>query len=51
MTKGSPLKKTGPANGRRLLSPLGWSAGIRLLFAGFAVSLVWLVVAWALGWL
>jgi len=49
MAKGSPSKKSEPANGRRLLSPLGWSVGIRLLFAGAAVSLVWLVVAWALG--
>lgn len=50
MTKGLSLKKTG-SKSWRLLSPLGWSAGIRLLFAGAAVSLVWLVVAWALGWL
>jgi len=49
MTKGSPLKKSGPDNGRRLLSPLGWSVGIRLLFAAAAAALVWLVVAWALG--
>jgi hypothetical protein len=50
MTKVSPLKKSGSTN-RRLLSPLGWSVGIRLVFAGTAVSLVWFVVAWALGWL
>ncbi len=50
MTKGSPLKKNVSAN-KHLLSPLGWSVGIRLVFAGTAVSLVWLVVAWALGWL
>lgn len=48
MTKGLPAKKTVPVSGRRLLSPLGWSVGVRLLFAGAAVSLVWLVVAWAL---
>ncbi len=50
MTKESPLKKSG-ATSKRLLSPLGWSVGIRLVFAGIAISLVWLVVAWALGWL
>lgn len=42
------MKKTGPVSGRRRLSPLGWGVGLRLLFAGAAVSLVWLVVAWAL---
>jgi hypothetical protein len=50
MTKGSPFKKSG-STGSHLLSPLGWSVGIRLIFAGTAVALVWLVVAWALGWL
>ena len=42
------MKKTGAAS-RHLLSPLGWSVGIRLLFAGAASALVWLAVAWALG--
>jgi hypothetical protein len=50
MVNRSPLKKNRPANWH-LLSPLCWSVGIRLLFAGAAVSLVWLIVAWALDWL
>ena len=31
-------------------SPLGWSVGTRLLWAAGASVLLWLCVAWALGW-
>ena len=31
-----------------LLSPLGWSAGARLIWAACASVLLWLCVAWAL---
>jgi hypothetical protein len=34
----------------RLLSPLGWSVGVRLVWAAGAAALLWLAVAWALGW-
>ena len=34
----------------RLLSPLGWSVGVRLIWATGAAALLWLAVAWALGW-
>ncbi len=33
------------------VSPLGWSIGGRLLCAGAAAALLWLAVAWAVGWL
>ena len=33
----------------RLLSPLGWSVGVRLTWAAGASALLWLAVAWALG--
>ena len=33
-----------------ILSPLGWSIRGRLLCAGAASALLWLMVAWALGW-
>jgi hypothetical protein len=33
------------------VSPLGWSIGSRLLCAGAASALLWLAVAWAVGWL
>ena len=33
-----------------LLSPLGWSAGMRLLWAAGASAMLWVCVAWALGW-
>jgi hypothetical protein len=34
-----------------MLSPLGWSASGRLLCAAVTSALLWLSVAWALGWL
>jgi hypothetical protein len=33
----------------RLLSPLPWSVGTRLIWAAGASALLWLSVAWALG--
>jgi len=33
------------------VSPLGWSIGGRMLCAGAASALLWLAVAWAVGWL
>jgi len=33
------------------VSPLGWSIWGRLLCAGAATALLWLAVAWAVGWL
>lgn len=33
------------------LSPLGWSIKGRLLCAAAAAALLWLAVAWAVGWL
>jgi hypothetical protein len=33
------------------ISPLGWSIFSRLLAAAVAAGLLWLAVAWALGWL
>jgi hypothetical protein len=33
------------------ISPLGWSIFSRLLAAALASGLLWLAVAWALGWL
>jgi hypothetical protein len=35
----------------RIISPLGWSIKIRLICAGAASALLWLAVAWAMGWL
>jgi hypothetical protein len=32
------------------VSPLGWSITGRLLWAGAASALLWLAVAWAIGW-
>lgn len=43
------MKKTA-ADKDRFLSPLGWSAGARLIWAAGAAMLIWLSVAWALGW-
>jgi hypothetical protein len=40
-----------PEPGKFLLSPLGWSVTARLLCAAAAAALLWLAVAWALGWL
>lgn len=34
-----------------LISPLGWSITGRLLCAAVASALLWLAVAWAIGWL
>lgn len=34
-----------------LISPLGWSITGRLLWAASASALLWLAVAWAIGWL
>ena len=34
----------------RMLSPLGCSVGVRLIWAAGAAALLWLAVAWALGW-
>ncbi len=40
-----------PKPGRVLASPLGWSIKGRLLCAAVASTLLWLSVAWAIGWL
>ena len=40
-----------PEPGKILASPLGWSIKGRLLCAAAASALLWLSVAWALGWL
>ena len=40
-----------PEPGKVFTSPLGWSIGGRLLCAGAASALLWLAVAWAVGWL
>jgi hypothetical protein len=32
-----------------LISPLGWSAAGRLIWAAAAFALLWLAVAWAIG--
>jgi hypothetical protein len=39
--------RVGPAP----VSPLGWSISSRLLCALLASALLWLAVAWAIGWL
>jgi len=43
------MKKTA-ADKDQFLSPLGWSAGARLIWAAGAAMLIWISVAWALGW-
>ncbi|MHB9073030.1 MAG: hypothetical protein ACYC6G_05855 [Desulfobaccales bacterium] len=40
-----------PAPKKVLISPLGWSITGRLLWAASASALLWLSVAWAIGWL
>jgi hypothetical protein len=52
MTKSSAAEdfhehQVGPAP----VSPLGWSISSRLLAAAAASTLLWLAVAWAIGWL
>ena len=52
MTKSSPAEEfrehqVEPAP----ISPLGWSIRGRLLCALLAAALLWLAVAWAIGWL
>ena len=52
MTKSSTAEefhehRVGPAP----VSPLGWSISSRLLVAAAASALLWLAVAWAIGWL
>ncbi len=42
---------TGPRRQSMPLSPLGWSIAGRLLLAVAASALLWLAVAWAIGWL
>jgi hypothetical protein len=37
--------------GKAVLSPLGWSIKGRLICAAAAAALLWLAVAWAIGWL
>ena len=53
MDKGAHLEQTlkeWPEPGR-IISPLGWSIKGRLLCAAAASALLWLSVAWAIGWL
>lgn len=40
-----------PEPGKAVVSPLGWSIKGRLLCAAAAAALLWLSVAWAIGWL
>jgi hypothetical protein len=40
-----------PSRAAEPFSPLGWSIFARLLAAAAAAGLLWLAVAWALGWL
>ena len=40
-----------PEPGKVFASPLGWSIKGRLLCAAAAAVLLWLSVAWAIGWL
>ncbi|HEY9073600.1 MAG TPA: hypothetical protein VIN67_05650 [Desulfobaccales bacterium] len=40
-----------PEPGKVFASPLGWSIKGRLLCAALASALLWLSVAWAIGWL
>jgi hypothetical protein len=37
--------------GQVLASPLGWSIKGRLICVAAAIALLWLSVAWAIGWL
>jgi hypothetical protein len=39
-----------PAFGKPVVSPLGWSIKSRLVCATAAAALLWLSVAWAIGW-
>jgi hypothetical protein len=46
------VEKSAARGGEKLpLSPLGWNIGGRLLCAAAASALLWLAVAWAMGWL
>jgi hypothetical protein len=36
---------------RRAVSPLDYSVAVRLAWAGGLAALLWIAVAWALGWL
>ena len=47
MAKRSNSKKHVPGQ-ELLLSPIGWSAAVRLIWAAGASTLLWLCVAWAL---
>jgi len=49
MTNWSNLQETVPSKDR-LLSPLGWSVGVRLIWVAGASAILWLSVAWAMGW-
>ena len=40
-----------PKPGKAFASPLGWSIKGRLLCVAAAAVLLWLSVAWAIGWL
>jgi hypothetical protein len=40
-----------PKPGQAFASPLGWSIKGRLLCVAAAAALLWLSVAWAIGWL
>jgi hypothetical protein len=44
-------KSAEPSGEKAPISPLGWSIGSRLLCALAASALLWLAVAWAMGWL
>ncbi len=53
LDKSAPLEKELPECQEPSVwaSPLGWSITARLLCAAAASALLWLSVAWALGWL
>ncbi|MCX5893136.1 MAG: hypothetical protein NTW80_09230 [Deltaproteobacteria bacterium] len=52
MTKSSTAEELHePHVGPVPVSPLGWSIRGRLLCALLASALLWLAVAWAIGWL
>jgi hypothetical protein len=54
LDKSEPLEKIlpeCPKLGQVLASPLGWSIKGRLICAAAAIALLWLSVAWAIGWL
>lgn len=40
-----------PEPEKAVISPLGWSIKGRLICAAAATALLWLSVAWAIGWL